>query len=107
MRYLQKVKESNTRTALAKVDTMIEMYNTIVGKYPNELQELIDGPSEPQLQKKWGVNNPLAAPEELRDAWQQEFVYAVQPKGARPPYELYSTGPKQDSQIFSPVSAQT
>jgi general secretion pathway protein G len=105
MRYLQRVKESTTRTRLAAVDTMIEQYHTTIGEYPTELQELVEGPtSKPQLQKRWGES--IATADELRDAWQQEFVYSVSPKGSRPPYELYSIGSKGDSQIFSPRSQE-
>lgn len=104
MRYLQRVKESTTRTRLAAVDTMIEQYHTTVGAYPAELQELVDGPSQPQLQKRWG--EPIATQDELKDAWQQEFVYAAAPKGSRPPYELYSIGSKGDAHIYSPRSQE-
>lgn len=105
MRYLQRVKEQSARTKLAAVDTMLEQYNTLIGEYPAELQELVDGPSKPQFQRRWGEQ--LAQTDELRDPWGQQFVYSVNPKGSRPPYELYSTGSKGDAQIFSPVSQQT
>lgn len=105
MRYLQRVKESTTRTKLAAVDTMLEQYNTTIGEYPTELQELVDGPSKPQLQKRWGES--IGTVDELRDAWGQDFVYSLQPKGSRPPYELYSIGSKGDSQIYSPRSQES
>lgn len=105
MRYLQRVKEQTTKTKLAAVDTMLEQYNTSVGEYPTDLQELVDGPSKPQLKKRWG--EAISTEEELRDAWQNELVYEVQPKGARPPYLLYSIGSKGDSQIFSPRSQES
>jgi len=105
MRYLQRVKEQTTKTKLAGVDTMLEQYNTSVGEYPTDLQELVDGPSKPQLKKRWG--EAISTEEELRDAWQNELVYEVQPKGSRPPYLLYSIGSKGDSQIFSPRSQES
>ncbi len=100
MRYLQRVKVSTTRNKLVTVRTMLEEYNTLVREYPTELQELIDGPSKPQLQKRWG--EALAAEDELVDAWKQPFVYTLNPKGTRPPYDLYSIGSKGDAQIYPP-----
>ena len=102
MRYLQRVKRSNAKMQLAKVDVMIEEYLTAVGEYPTDLQELVDGPSKPQLQRRW--SGPLATESELRDPWQMDFVYSLNPRGAQYPFELYSTGPKGDEQIFSPRS---
>ena len=104
MRYLQRVREQTTRTKLAAVDTMLEQYNVTVGEFPADLQELVDGPSKPQLQRRWG--DSIASEEELRDSWGNDFVYTLQPRGSRPPYELYSMGAKQDSQIFSPRSQE-
>jgi type II secretion system protein G len=104
LRYLQRVKESSTRQKLANLDTMIEQYSTTVGEYPSDLQELIDGPSNPQLVRKWG--EAIASADDLADAWKNPFVYTLNPKGTRPPYELYSIGYKGDSQIFSPRSQE-
>ncbi len=99
MRFLQRAKESTTRTKMAQLESSLEQYNITIGEYPSELQELIDGPSKPQLQRRWG--EPLAEEDELRDSWNFDFVYSVNPKGSRPPYELYSVGSKGDAQIFS------
>ena len=104
MRYLQRVRVQTTRSKLASVDQMLEQFNVTVGEYPTELQELVDGPSKPQMQRRWG--EALAEEDELRDSWGHEFVYTVQPKGSRPAYELFSIGSKGDSQIFSTRSQE-
>lgn len=104
LRYLQQVKLSTTRQKLAAIDTMLEQYSNTVGEFPTELQELIDGPSKPQLQRRWG--EAIASETELEDSWKQPFVYSLNPKGTRPPYELYSIGSKGDAQIYSPRSQE-
>ena len=103
-RYLQGVKLKQTQTKLAALDTMIEQYNTDIREYPSDLQELIDGPSKPQLQRRWARS--LASQEDIEDAWNQPFVYTLNPRGSRPPYDLYSIGPKGEDTIYSPVSQQ-
>ncbi len=103
-RYLQGVKLRQTQTKLAALDTMLEQYNTDIREYPTELQELIDGPSKPQLQRRWA--RPLASQDDLEDAWGQPFMYTLNPRGSRPPYDLYSVGPRGEDMIYSPVSQE-
>ncbi len=104
LKYLERVKLSNTNTRLAALDSAIEAYDSTVGEYPSDLRELIDGPSKPALQRKW--QQPLVSEDELKDAWKHDFVYVLSPKGSRPPYELYSIGSKGTSHINSPRTAQ-
>ncbi len=104
LRWLQRAKLTTTETKLAALDTMIEQYSTTIGEYPLDLQEIVEGPSKPQLQKRW--QEPIASEEDLMDSWRQPFVYTLNPKGTRPPYELYSIGSKGDAQILSPRSKE-
>lgn len=104
LRWLQRAKLSTTTTKLAALDTMLEQYNTQLSEYPADLRELVEGPQKPGLQKKWG--EPIAAESDLSDAWNQPFVYTLNPKGTRPPYDLYSIGSKGDAQIRSPRSQE-
>ena len=104
LRWLQRAKETTTKNKLAALDTMIENYNTSIGEYPTDLRELVEGPQKQGLQKKWGL--PIADEPDLTDAWNQTFVYTLNPKGTRPPYDLYSIGPKGDVQIRSPRSQE-
>ncbi len=87
---LEKSKLATTETKLAAMDQMIEQYNTMVGEYPAYLRELIEGPSKQNLQKRW--QGPIAGEVDLIDGWNNAFVYSLNPKGTRPPYELYSRG---------------
>lgn len=104
-RLLQRAKLSTTETKLAAVDTMLETYHNQIGEYPNDLNELVNGPSNPALQKRWG--EPLATPEELEDGWKQPLNYERKAKGARPPYDLYSGGSKGTAHIYSPRSKES
>ena len=104
LKLLQRVKESTARTKLAALDSSIETYNTTIGEYPTDLRELVDGPQKPQLKKRWG--EALASEEELKDPWGKEFVYTLGAKGARPPYNLESTGSTGEAHILSPRSQE-
>lgn len=104
MRYLQRVRLQQTQQKLAAVDLMVEQYYTTIGEYPSDLQELIEGPSKPQLQKRWA--EPIATEQELQDAWGSPFIYTLNPKGTRPPYEIKSGGSKGDANILSPRSQE-
>lgn len=103
-RYLAQIKVDQTTSKLASIDVMLERYNTQMKEYPVDLQELSDGPSKPQLQRMW--RTAMATSSDLEDAWNQPFVYTLNPRGSRPPYDLYSIGPKGESTIYSPVSAE-
>ena len=105
LRYLQRVRLQQTQQKLAAVDAMIEQYYTAVGEYPVDIQELIDGPSKPQLQRRWA--EAIATENELKDAWNQPFVYTLNPKGTRPPFDVESIGSKGDAHIKSPRSQES
>lgn len=79
-----------TSRKLADLDVKLEVYEGLIGEYPVSLQELIDGPSDTQLQKKW--EQALAEEKEFIDGWGQPFVYERESAGAKPPYQLYSVG---------------
>lgn len=105
LRYLQRVRLQQTQQKLTALDAMIEQYYTTVGEYPVDLQELIEGPSKPQLQRRWA--EPIATENELKDSWNQPFVYTLNPKGTRPPYDVESIGSKGDAHIRSPRSQES
>lgn len=103
-RYLQQVRIDQTTTKLAALDAAIERYRTHVNEYPSDLAELVDGPSKPQLSRMW--RGPYVDQQDLEDPWNQQFVYTLNPRGSRPPYDLYSMGPTGESTYYSPASAQ-
>lgn len=102
LRYLQKAKLTATNNKLAAMDSSIETYNTMIGEYPTDLRELVEGPSKQNLQRRW--QEPISVEDDLKDSWGQDFVYSLNPKGTRPPYELYSQGSAGNARILSPRS---
>lgn len=103
-RWLQNAKLATTNTKLAAVDTMLETYSNQIGEYPSDLNELVNGPTNQALTKRWG--EPIATQEELEDSWKQPLMYERKAKGARPPYDLYSIGSKGTAHIYSPRSKE-
>lgn len=101
--WINRSKEQTTTQKMANIDTVIEMYRTKMLTLPTELNELIEGPNNPALRKKWGES--LANESELKDAWGKEFIYDVDVKGNK--YELYSTGSKGESKLYSPASQES
>jgi len=98
--WINRSKEQTTEQKMANVDTMLEFYRTKIGSYPTDLSELIEGPTNPAFRKKWGES--LANESDLKDSWFNEFVYEADTKGNK--YELYSTGSKGESKLYSPAS---
>ncbi len=103
-RFLERTRVSATKQKLAQMDATLESYRTEIGEYPQDLNELVTGPQNPKLTRKF--SGALVKEDEMRDAWGRDFVYSRGSKGAQPPYDLYSTGPKGETKIFSPVSAE-
>lgn len=79
-----------TRVKLVILDEALDEYRNLVGRYPTELQELVDGPKDPSLKSNW--DKPLLPQKSLVDGWGQTFVYTLSPEGSNLPYELYSVG---------------
>lgn len=94
--WLQKAKNSDTQRRLGNLDAALQIYQTQMDQYPESLDELVSGPTNPKLNARWG--DPIAQQKELVDAWQQPFVYDKLARG----YDLYSRGAKGNSQIRSP-----
>jgi type II secretion system protein G len=95
-KYLQTAKVNDTQRRLANLDAALQTYQTQLDQYPENLEELVEGPSNPKLQIRWA--GEIAKEKELKDAWQQPFVYERLSRG----YDLYSRGAKGNLQIRSP-----
>lgn len=89
---------------LAALDVALEMYQQRIGEYPRDLSELIEGPQNPALKRKF--SEAFVREKDLIDPWNRKFVYELLPKGSKNPYELYSTGKAGDKKIYSPRSAE-
>lgn len=104
-KFYQRVKAQQTDSKLMSLDAAIADYKNDIGEYPKDLRELVEGPANPNLRKRWGIAKATEA--DLRDSWDNEIYYVVNAKGARPPYELYSVGPNGEDRIMSKVSQGT
>lgn len=98
--FLKQAKVKQNDTKLATVDTYLELYHQRLGEYPQELNELIEGPQKPALQRKWA--EAMAKPDELVDPYGHPFEYERTPKG----YELYSRGSTGEARIYSKASQE-
>lgn len=99
-RFLARAKEKSNETNMLKLETALEEYKTKIGEYPQDLSELMEGPTDPQLKRKWGL--PLVeSDKELEDVWGHPYVYARNPKGSEKPFDFYSTGPNNDQKLYS------
>jgi len=88
-RYFKSSRFTKTETTLNTLRSAITSYYAAVGKYPTSLRDLIKKPADVPV-KKW-VAAFIESDEVPRDAWGNEFVYKLTPKGAHP-YDLYSFG---------------
>lgn len=103
-RYLDTAKVRATESKLSTLDVALDDYKNRIGEYPSDLHELLSGPSNAQLKRKWA--GAMIKETELEDTWGRPFVYSKNAKGAKVPYELYSVGKNEDQQIYSKASQE-
>lgn len=80
--------QAKSREAKIRIQSLvgdIELYKLEVGKYPDNLQALV---TQPAGVDKW--NGPYAKPDDLKDAWGNDYRYTV--PGTNRPYDLVSLG---------------
>ena len=83
-----------TKASLRAVKSAIDMFNADTSTYPNELNDLVERPTDERIAAKWA--SPYL--EKLsRDSWDNELQYERTSQGAEHPYELYSFGPHGES----------
>jgi len=92
-KYLRRSRIKTTRLTLRTVQGDIQSFHTDTGSYPTVLAELIERPTDEKISRRW--DGPYLDKEPM-DAWNNELVYELNPKGTKPPYELYSWGPNGD-----------
>jgi general secretion pathway protein G len=80
-----KAKSSEAKIRIQSLAGQIEMYKLEVGKYPENLQALVQQPAGTD---KW--NGPYAKPDDLKDAWGNDYRYQV--PGTGKPFDLISLG---------------
>jgi len=100
-RLIDRFKRNNTVNKLAALDSALETYYSQIGEYPQDLKELIEGPSSAQLAKKF--EGSIVQEDDLKDGWGKEFVYE-RLSGKNGKYELYAIDPKSLKKIYSKMS---
>ena len=90
VQYLRQSKKRATKVALVSVQEAISLYQSDVGAYPQTLEDLKTKPTDEKIAKRWEGPYIKRSP---NDAYGRELQYVLNPKGAKPPYELYSWGP--------------
>jgi general secretion pathway protein G len=88
--FMRRARIKSTRMLLTNVEQFIQAFNVDVGAYPSSLADLKTAPADEKLARKW--DGPYLTKDPV-DAWNHELVYTLNPKGTKPPYELYSWGP--------------
>jgi len=81
-----KAKSNEAKIRIQSLQGNIEMYKLEVGKYPASLQDLLRAPAG--TENKW--NGPYAKEPDLKDAWGNDYRYAVPGKGKG--FDLISLG---------------
>src|SRR5512142_1852179 len=81
-----RAQSQEARIRIQHLAGQIEMYKLEVGKYPENLQALVQAP--PGTESKW--NGPYAKPDDLKDAWGNDYRYTV--PGQNKPFDLVSLG---------------
>ena len=81
-----RAKSQEARIRIQHLAGQIEMYKLEVGKYPDNLQALLQAP--PGTEGKW--NGPYATSDDLKDAWGNDYRYTV--PGTNKPFDLISLG---------------
>lgn len=80
-----KAKSSEAKIRIQQLAGEIEMYKLEVGRYPDNLQALVQQPAGVD---KW--NGPYSKADELKDAWGNDYRYTV--PGQNKPFDLVSLG---------------
>ena len=90
---LGKGKKTTTINTLRNVKNAIKEYHMTVGKYPESLQELVVKPEGSDgWEGPYTGSEDSANPEVPKDGWEQELAYKLNPRGSKPPFELWSLG---------------
>ena len=84
----EKMGQAKSQEAKIRIQSLagnIEMYRLENGRYPESLQALV---KQPPGADKWG--GPYAKDADLKDAWGNDYLYAVPGQGK--PFDLTSLG---------------
>jgi len=101
-KYVGRAKIKSTESRLGNLKMSISTFQNDTGTYPMALPDLMTRPADQKIAKRW-VSPYIEKESELEDAWSRPFVYQINPKGSKQPYELYSWGPNGEG---SPAEEQ-
>lgn len=87
LKYLQSARRTKTMTKLESLKTSVRNYEVNTNEYPNKIEDLMVRPANVK-----GWQGPYVEEDELKDSWGNEFQYQRNPRGSKPPYQLYSYG---------------
>lgn len=94
-KWVSKARVDSTSTKLQGIKQGIEMYQIQVHEWPKSLDDLYRAPtSNPTAAKLWRGPYGVEGEDDLHDVWGNALQYRSRGKGAQPPYELFSWGPK-------------
>jgi general secretion pathway protein G len=91
---VKKAKRTSTEANIRAAKTAIEQYYEDTDVYPASLKDLVDRPADSRVSAKW--KGPYMDKEMVNDPFKSEYQYSVNPKGSKPPYELYSYCPNKE-----------
>lgn len=72
--------------------TQLELYRTHMGKYPEELKELVEKPDDEEEAARYG-GPYITDVKSLKDPWGNDLQYKVPGEVNEDRYDLWSTGP--------------
>ena len=73
--------------------TQLELFRTHMGRYPEELKELVERPEEDEEEDSKWAGPYITDPESLKDAWGNELQYKCPGDVNENGYDLWSNGP--------------
>lgn len=84
-----KALKDSARAQVKIFDRAIELYRFNMKKYPGELEDLVNKPSDAKEAEKWGTEGYLNKKSIPLDPWDQEYRYESKDSS----YRIWSVGP--------------
>jgi general secretion pathway protein G len=75
----------------------IDQFRLDLGRYPAELSELYEEPSDEAEAEKWGPDSYIKDPDTLNDPWGHPYEYRFPGEYHEKSYDLWSSGPDGES----------
>lgn len=103
--YLKSARITRAKQDLRTFETSFLQYNSVTGRNPESLRDLIRAPMDEKLRRKWQEGGPFLKGSEIKeDPWGNPYVYRLTP-GQEHPYELFSHGPNGPGSSEGRISA--